>query len=150
MNLEMKNLINMWYKTSQGIVTFDFDSTLTTPAWDWVNQTWTGGDEPNWDMIAELKRYAAQGKIIHIVTSRHPDVAQTADPNQKFTSVEDFVAKYQLPVAQIHYTAGEPKGPILQQLGSEMHHDDDEEEINSATDAGVQSYKVPHLFDNTP
>lgn len=132
----------MWYKQSQGIVTFDFDSTLTLPVWDHVNQVWAQGTEPNWEMIAELKKYDAQGKTIYVVTSRHPDARQTI-------SVEDFIAKHNLPVAGVHYTAGKPKGPILQQLGSELHHDDDEEEIGSATDVGVKSYKVPHPDDKT-
>jgi len=132
-----------WYKTAQQIITFDFDSTLTTPVWSEEEQLWVEGNEPNWDTITKLKQYAQQGYEIHIVTSRHENMEGVDDR----TSVNDFIRLYRLPVETVHFTNGQSKGQTLHQLNSQMHHDDDAKDIESANLFDINTKKTPHPLD---
>lgn len=106
------------------VVSFDFDSTLTKPHWSDSDELWVAADPreedaPNWDNIALMRKFAEQGFEIIIVTSRSE--GQRGE-------VGEFVKKYKLPVKEIICTNGRDKGPILQQLGVEAHHDDLEQQ----------------------
>lgn len=111
----------MWLEnTSPGVVTFDFDSTMTTPWWCPDEERWREGDPMNpdhshSDNIALMRKFAAEGYTIHIVTARSP---------MEVPQVREFIHEHKLPVTDIFPTNGEPKGPILAQLGSLIHHDD--------------------------
>lgn len=102
------------------IISFDFDSTMTKPYFDSENGTWEAGNPRNnmhyhSDNIELLKKYAAQGYKIYIVTSRKiKDIPE----------VETFIQKLNLPVERVIGTDGKNKGPILQDLGVILHHDD--------------------------
>ncbi len=59
-----------WYSThmaakrkpkSRGVITMDFDRTLTVPHYDEFGEYLHYGYEPNMEMIGLLKRYVAQG-----------------------------------------------------------------------------------------
>ena len=102
------------------IVSFDFDSTMTKPWFNQDNETWDEGDPANADHhhndnINLMKTYANQGYTIYIVTARK---------QRDIPEVHDFVKTLQLPVAKVIATDGKNKGPILQQLGVLIHHDD--------------------------
>ena len=102
------------------LISFDFDSTLTKPFWDSDNELWMTADprdedSPNWDNIALLLKFHQEGCDVIITTSRSEGERQ---------GVVDFVKKYKLPVVEIVCTNGRDKGPILQQMGVERHHDD--------------------------
>lgn len=88
----------MWLNENlgKGVITFDFDSTMTTPVWDAQNEGWGQGDPTNLDHhhfenIDLMKKYAAQGYTIYIVTTRSLS---------EVPEVESFVAHHKLPVAQ--------------------------------------------------
>ena len=107
-----------WFlmEEAMGIVSFDFDSTLTQPLWDSEDEMWTSEDHnaPNEENIIKLMRLSHQGHKIIIVTSRSPSERK---------AVEEFVAKHNLPVEEI-YTTGGDKGAKLVELGAIMHFDD--------------------------
>jgi hypothetical protein len=112
----------MWLNENlgKGVITFDFDSTMTTPVWDAENEGWQAGDPTNLDHhhhenIDLMRKYAAQGYTIYIVTARSLS---------EVPEVESFVAHHKLPVADVFPTNGGPKGPTLVKLGSLIHHDD--------------------------
>jgi len=62
-------------------------------------------------------------------------------------AVENFVEKYQVPVAGIHFTEGQLKGKTLRRMGVDLHYDDDEEEIEEAEVWGVDTVWVKHPAD---
>ena len=99
----------------KGIISFDFDSTLTQPIWDSDDEMWTSEkNAPNKENIIKLIKLSQQGHKIIIVTSRSPSERK---------GVEEFVAKHNLPVEEIHTTDGD-KGAKLVELGVVMHFDD--------------------------
>ena len=115
----------LFVEEEKGIVSFDFDDTLTQPIWDADNEMWTSGgspgsgipdgqQDPNEENIIKLMRLSHQGHKIVIVTSRSPSQRK---------GVEEFVAKHNLPVEEIHTTGGD-KGAKLVELGAIMHFDD--------------------------
>ena len=105
---------------SKGLITFDFDSTLTSPSWSDEDEMWREAD-PLKDGAEHTKnhqlmnKYASEGYTIWIVTSRSEAHKQ---------EVEDFVKKHNLPVSNIIVTNGSSKGPILNKIGALIHHDD--------------------------
>lgn len=75
---------------------------------------WMQGSEPNQEMLQEIRRLAAQGYTIYIVTSR--DECHRPE-------VEKFIRANKLPVAGVYCTGGD-KGAVLSSLNSERHYDD--------------------------
>lgn len=115
----MEFSFKIWFEQeSKGLVTFDFDCTLTKP--QFIDDEWIEAD-PKQDGVEHsenheiMRKYATQGYTIWIVTSRYDNLKQ---------EVEDFVKKHNLPVSNIICTNGKDKGPILARIGSLIHHDD--------------------------
>jgi hypothetical protein len=113
----------LWFENQ--IISFDFDSTMTKPYFDSDNGTWKAGDANNnihhhHDNIDLMKQYAEKGYKIYIVTSRK---------QKDLPEVEAFVQKLGLPVERVVGTEGKNKGPILQELGVVIHHDDLEQKF---------------------
>jgi hypothetical protein len=115
--------------TDKRVVTFDFDDTLLVTAFDedWGSRP-IGPNEP---VIAQMREHAAAGDLIIIVTSRHEQVENRADPKgwPAMIRVGNFVLEHDLPVRFILFTNGEPKAPLLETLGAFKHFDDDPEEL---------------------
>jgi phosphoserine phosphatase len=117
MNLEFK----VWLEgDSKGLITFDFDSTLTKPQWSDEDEMWNEADPTKKGVEHSenhklMNKYASEGYTIWIVTSRR---------QQNVKEVWDFVKNHKLPVSNVIATNGEEKGPILANLNALIHHDD--------------------------
>lgn len=110
-----------WLEQTKGVVTFDFDCTLTVPVWDAENELWLPGNpaDPNHlnpKNIERLRQYARDGYTVVIVSSRAPGGSEEEE-------VRQTVERLQLPVADVICTGGN-KGQALSQLNSLVHHDD--------------------------
>jgi uncharacterized HAD superfamily protein len=124
------------------LVTFDFDSTLTRPvkeSFAWQDTSfWDTSTEPREDILERLREFASEGHEVHIVTTRDRTNSE---------EVVDFVNEHSLPVTGIHFTGGDDKLPTLQGLGSELHFDDDFNELKRLDKAGIDHRLVPHPHD---
>ena len=127
------------------IVTFDFDNTIAMshmvigPDGD-VKYEFDGYND---QIIAKIKEHIQNQDEIHIVTSRIK--------TKEGMFPEDTIPKhlerlnlqgYFLP-HRLHYTDGQPKIQTLRQIGSEMHWDDDVEEMISLKSSPIR-YKNPY------
>ena len=126
-----------WSSMPKKRISFDFDNTLTQCHTDHRGHVIHYTSEPNWANIQKLKDYAAQGYEVGIVTARSEDYETGGPQNQGGMSVFEFVEEYELPVSFIHFTNGEPKGPHLIDHQIDLHHDDQQHEIDSCNEHGV-------------
>ena len=110
------------------VITFDFDDTLLwwAPVYDedgdFVEQVPAG---PNPRIVPKILRDLQRpGVEVHIVTSRGKN--RRAD-------TESWLKKLEIPVPpeRIHFTNGELKRDTLEELGSQLHYDDDPVEIEN-------------------
>ena len=113
------------------IITFDFDDTLCM-----------SDGTPNMPMLDLVRKYAEEGFKCYIVTARnkkHESLKwmQKNSPNR--VAVKDFIKEYDLPIKQCHFTNHEPKGPVLNKIGSIKHYDDHDEQIESAKEYGIEA-----------
>ena len=128
------------------VVTFDFDNTIAmshmiiTPDED-VEYKFEGY---NGEIVKKIRQHIQNGDDVHIVTSR------TKEKEHQMMGFDDSIEKhlgrlnlqgYFLP-HNLHYTNGQLKLNKLRQIGSEMHWDDDIEEMISLKSAGM-GYKSP-------
>src|SRR6516225_3751108 len=119
------------------LVSFDFDDTLLL------------GTEANPLMVEALRRHAAAGDTVIIVTSRnrhHDRRSWIKKYAPDRISVRAFVEIYELPVAEIHFTNHRLKGPKLLELKVLLHYDNDPLEIQSCEDQGVHG--ILHIYPN--
>lgn len=126
------------------IVTFDFDNTI---AMSQMMITDNGDVEfefqgYNEQIVGKIKQHIQNGDEVHIVTSRtkakeglYPE--DTIEKHLKKLNLHGYFLPYNL-----HFTDGEPKINKLRQLGSEMHWDDDVEEMLSLKNSGM-NYQSP-------
>jgi acid phosphatase class B len=129
---------------SPEVVTFDFDDTIlmTRDDSDWgVVQ-----DKPNKNVIKDLHYWSRNADRIYIVTSRYRNREgkghyPKGHPAYR-TSIEDFLKEQGIYVNGVYFTNGKLKAPTLQKLGSELHYDDDPEEIRVAKSAGIKTVEV--------
>ena len=136
---------NCRFAQAGALISFDFDDTLTRPFWDVENAAWNSRG-PNPKTIDLLKDLHAQGNTIIVVTSRHEDQEhQIARDGGE--SVHNFIRAHGLPVSQVYFTNGEPKGPLLSHLGVAHHYDDSLDEIRSAHEHSVGGVRVRHPGD---
>ena len=138
------------------IVTFDFDDTLSLSHWGEEEDDWVY-DGPYEKMMDLLRDYHKKGSKIYIVTSRHKEMQDEegkwfrhmpkVDPPRKYFKefqmpVWEFVKKHGIPVVDVIFTNGEVKaeaGNGLVSVGSDVHHDDDPEEIRAAERVGIKA-----------
>jgi len=138
--------------SNRKVVTFDFDDTLL---WTRVIRDEDGdylehvpaGENPDVFPIF-LKMLSDPGVKVHIVTSRH---GKHANPNapvpSSYTEVFDHLRDWGVidKVAGVHFTNGNLKVGKLRELGSELHFDDDTEELEALRGAGIKSVQAyPH------
>lgn len=113
------------------VVTFDFDDTLCMK-----------DGSPNEEMLKLVHKHAQEGKKCYIVTARNKDHESKTwwnDNEPGRTPVKEFVKRHGLPIKQCHFTNHNLKGPTLKRLGSTLHYDDKEEELQSAKDHGIEA-----------
>lgn len=116
------------------VASFDFDKTLAAP-----------DGKPIAHMLKKLLEHHLQGDECHIVTSRtksHETKKWRRKNEPERTLVKEFVDELFLPIVAIHFTAHEPKGGKLKEIGAYVHYDDDEDELCSARDNGVVGIQV--------
>jgi len=146
----MKLLLENWRKflheATSPIVTFDFDDTLALSHWGKEEDDWVH-DGPHQEMVDRLMNYHEKKYNIYIVTSRHEEIQDengkwhTFDskrkPPKKYIEeyqmpIWEFVKKNNLPIKDVYFTNGKPKIDTLLKLKSEIHHDDDLDDIEDA------------------
>ena len=131
------------------VVTFDFDNTI---AMSYVDTT---GDLPvpvfqgfNDVIIKKIKENIKDGKEVYIVTSRKEDLeARFPKQNIPYRLKQIGLDDYFLP-DRLFYTNGGPKYPILLNLKTELHYDDDIEEHRDAWDSEYEVKQPLDSFDD--
>ena len=139
--------------SNRKVVTFDFDDTLLWTSvirdedGDYLEHVPAGKNTEVFPIF--LKMLNNPDVEVHIVTSRH---GKPADPNapvpSSYTEVFDQLKAWGVidKVAGIHFTNGNLKAGKLRELGSELHYDDDTEELEALQGTrikGVQAYPHP-------
>jgi len=130
------------------IITFDFDNTMAMGYMD------TSGEGPNpvfqeynYEIIDEIERNIEEGNEVYIVTARQKDLEQYfPEVSIPFHLKRLGLDEYFLP-DRLFYTDGKSKYPILLELGSEIHYDDDIEEHHDALD---NEYQIKQPLDSLP
>jgi len=123
------------------VVTFDFDDTLL---WKRYVRDEDGEidevvvDGPNPEGLALLKRAISDGHEVHIVTTRYEKMRN---------DTIEWLGKWKVldGIAKIHFTNGKLKRDTLAKIGSRLHHDDDEEELDNLPPGcrGIMLYPHP-------
>lgn len=99
------------------LISFDFDDTL----FDGIL------GRPIRDNIERLEEHAQKGDTIIVVTARYPE-------ESKF--VEHCLVG--LPIQKTYFTSLGLKGPLLQELGVDLHYDDAVDQLESARVHGIK------------
>ena len=120
---------------SKKCITVDFDETLakTDTCWNgWIHMG-AGTISPIPEVFELVRKKHREGYEIHIVTFR---------PEEHRKEVVDFVRMHELPIKDIHCTAGKEKTPKLLELNSELHIDDFVEALVLAQLKGIKCLLV--------
>ena len=149
---------NNWFiklsQSNKGVITYNFDCTLTIPKWSEEDGFYEETMNPNWKTINLLKRYHDKGYSIHIVTSRdqrrEPSVDSVYGNNEM--GVYDFLKAYDLLkyIDDVHFTGQNYQGDkteTLKNLKSLRHYDDSDYDLQSAEEAGAKPRKIKHPSD---
>ena len=128
-------------------ITFDFDDTImmTRPDEDWG----TVVDGPNEKIIELMKKHKENNDRVLIVTSRMQK-NETGGRWEKehpayMPSVQEYIEEHGLPVEQVVFTNGDLKAQHLLRLRSDLHFDDDEEELAEANKVGIKTIRVRNM-----
>jgi hypothetical protein len=109
------------------VVTFDFDDTLL---WKRYERDEDGEivdvvvDGPNPEGLSLLRQAIRDGQEVHIVTTRYERMRDDTVGWLRKWKVLDGIEG-------VHFTNGQLKRDTLARLGSQLHHDDDEDEIDN-------------------
>ena len=127
-------------------ITFDFDNTIAMSHMnldsDDVEYVFDGYNEP---VVTKIKEHIANGDDVFIVTSRIKTKEGMFPDDTIPKHLENLgLHGYFLP-NRLYYTDGKPKLQTLRQLGSELHWDDDPEEMINLKNAGLP-YESPLDF----
>ena len=131
---------------SRKIVTFDFDDTLSLSKWDHdLGFVYIG---PHIPFINKLKQHNIKGDTVYIVTSRWESKEAEAETTPYQRSVQEFVDEHSLSVDGIFFTNGKSKINTLIKLKSNVHHDDDLEDIEDAKAKGIEAVVSEPPYDD--
>ena len=138
--------------SNRKVVTFDFDDTLL---WtrvirdedgDYLEHVPAGKNQEVFPIF--LKMLNNPDVEVHIVTSRYgKPTDQNAPVPSSYTEVFDQLKDWGVidKVAGIHFTNGNLKAGKLRELGSELHFDDDTEELEAIQGTGIKGVQAyPH------
>ena len=125
------------------LVTFDFDSTLTTPVKEslpWGSETFWEADTsvPNEKVLDILQAFVDEGHRVEVVTTRDRTNSE---------EVFEFINEHSLPVRDIHFTGRNDKRETLLELESDLHFDDSLRDLRLLEDTDVKTKIVPHPHD---
>jgi hypothetical protein len=126
-----------WTSQMNGLVTFDFDDTLTVPIKDKAGFWHSGGYQPNHEVIGMLLEKSTAGHPIAIVTSR--PFTQTSKEK-----IRAFAQEHELPVQEIVFTNLEWKADTLERMRSVLHYDDNPDELERIREKGIEVIEIPH------
>jgi len=124
-------------------ITFDFDNTIAMSHMNFdsedVEYIFDGYNEP---IVAMIRDHIDKGDEVYIVTSRM-QAKEGMFPEDTIPKHLDKLglSEYFLP-GRLIYTNGKSKLPTLRQLGSELHWDDDVEEMISLKNSNI-AYESP-------
>ncbi|TRZ50833.1 MAG: hypothetical protein D4S01_05955 [Dehalococcoidia bacterium] len=111
------------------IVTMDFDLNLKLPGADDTEKEYP---DANMKVVDSYLKHMKRGHDVYIVTSRSYN-------RQSIVEIMNFLDKYKLKAKDIHHTNGDLKVATLERLGSQLHYDDDPEEIKAAEAVGIKT-----------
>ena len=109
-----RQFINEAEESGTKTITVDFDDTIKM----------TEDDRPNPIVIEKIRKFKAEGAKVYIVTSRK-------DTRDNFLHIDDFLDSNDVPHDGIHLTNMKDKWYTVNELGSGMHFDDDDEEFKA-------------------
>ncbi len=110
------------------IVTFDFDLNLKFP----ISNKDMNYPDVNKPVLNSFYKHMEKGHTIYIVTSR-------LYSRFSLDEIRNFLKKYDLEVKDIIHTNGDLKANTLKKLGSQLHYDDDPEELKAAEAVGIKT-----------
>jgi hypothetical protein len=122
------------------VVSFDFDDTLTLPAYNPEAGMWEHGLEPNYVVLNELMRLATLGYTPIVISERSKSYYNKS-------RIRKFSLLYDLPIKAVIYTDGAEKATFLASAKSQMHYDDDPHEILCLAEFNIMGIAVPHPND---
>jgi FMN phosphatase YigB (HAD superfamily) len=127
----------------QGAVSFDFDGTLTR----WTPDLHGFHEEPYIPALTRLLFWHRMGRKIYIVTHRTKEL----EGNKAFLGhgkdkmkIAEFIERCRVPVSMndVIFTKFGDKGEALNRIGAVLHYDDEDDNLNSASNAGVIAVRV--------
>jgi hypothetical protein len=107
------------------VVTVDYDDTLLFSQYD-MDRLCVVDWQVNVGLVRKLRQMIAQGTKVYLVTARNPGLE---DDTPFATPPYRFVKEQGLNISGLYYTCGEFKADTLVNLKSELHFDDNEEEL---------------------
>ena len=151
---KMKQILENWKRYliedmyEPKTITFDFDNTImmTRPDEDWGQVV----DGPNKDVIKIMRDHKQKNHRVIVVTSRMKanETGGPYDPDHPayMPSVAEYLEKQNVVVDQIIFTNGNLKVDKLIELGSDLHFDDDEEELDAADKEGIKTVQIRNPY----
>jgi acid phosphatase class B len=112
-------------------ISFDFDDSICMQ-----------DGTPNLEMINIIKKYHENNYNCVIVTARNLENEKNP-PSKERVIIQEFVKNFNLPISRYYFTNHELKGPLLKEIKASIHYDDDEEQLRSAEEHGVEAIKPP-------
>jgi hypothetical protein len=119
----------------KGVISVDFDDTLACLSDEKQGLLWCVSDilEPNQKILDLIHEKVKEGYVVDIVTARD---------RWALGEVRDFIEQHNVPIRNIHYTAGAIKTSILKQIGSVLHLDDALHHVIDAEINGIECLLV--------
>jgi len=95
---------------------------------------------PNPSIIKKMREHYRRGYDVVIVTSRH----ENNEMIRGLESIHTWRGSFPRPVKNVYFTDGELKGPLLKEIGSILHYDNDPKQRKSAEEHGIETVQ-PNL-----
>ena len=101
----------------KGVISVDFDDTLACLSDEKQGLLWCVMDvlKPNQKILDLIHEKVKEGYVVDIVTARD---------KWALSEVHDFISEHNVPIRNVHYTAGKIKTQVLKEIGSVLHIDD--------------------------
>jgi FMN phosphatase YigB (HAD superfamily) len=113
------------------IITFDFDGTLNNSRYN--GDVFIEDLTPKLETVELLKQLSEEGYTIYCVTSRMEETKN---------DVVAFVNGHVLPIDMVVFTNGRLKAEILLKLGSILHFDDSQEEVENNLKYNIKTIQI--------
>ena len=142
MHIELPDQLREFQDTRYGcVVSFNFEDTMTLPAFNPKTQAWGHSLEPNYLILTEIVRLATDGY-------RCIAVSKQSSFEYYKERLHRFCLLYDLPIHSTIFTGGQDIVPFLVAAGSQMHYDDDPYVIFDLAEYDITGILVPHAADD--